>query len=295
MEINMNKQKEDKDKKNIVIAFSGGRTSGYMTKYLVDNYSHKYNFIIIFANTGQEHEETLKFINNCDKHFNFNTIWVEAVVHHGLRKANSHKIVTYETASRNGEPFEEIIKKHGIPNQAFPMCTRELKLSPINSYLRSINLKPKDYSTAIGIRADETRRVRKDATKVKIIYPLVEQDITKEDVIEWWKTQKFDLNIEEHQGNCKWCWKKSTKKHFINLKENPDWYDFPEQMELLYPRVGPEFKKIDFIAKDRTFFRGNVSTKQLKELYKLSMGNLLPIDNLESGGCSESCEFLPTE
>ena len=33
-----------------------------------------------FANTGQEHEKTLDFIHNCDTHFNFNTVWIEAVI-----------------------------------------------------------------------------------------------------------------------------------------------------------------------------------------------------------------------
>lgn len=61
-------------KNNLVISFSGGRTSAYMTKYLLDNYAEKYNFYVVFANTGQEHEKTLEFINNCDKHFNFNTV-----------------------------------------------------------------------------------------------------------------------------------------------------------------------------------------------------------------------------
>jgi len=39
-------------------------------------------------------------------------------------------LVTFETASRNGEPFEEMIQKYGITNMQSPQCTRNLKGLP---------------------------------------------------------------------------------------------------------------------------------------------------------------------
>ncbi|WP_228912063.1 hypothetical protein ACOCHV_19410 (plasmid) [Acinetobacter baumannii] len=42
------------------ISFSGGRTSAYLTWYLLNNYSHLYNFIVTFANTGIEHEKNFR-------------------------------------------------------------------------------------------------------------------------------------------------------------------------------------------------------------------------------------------
>jgi len=145
-------------KKPFHISFSGGRTSAYMTKLLLDNWSDDYEFIVTFANTGLEHPKTLEFVHNCDKYFGFNTVWLEAVVQHGKRAAPTHKVVTFETASRSGEPFEEVIKKYGIPNAAFPGCTRDLKLAPIHSYLRDIGLEPNKVPTAIGIRSDDAAR-----------------------------------------------------------------------------------------------------------------------------------------
>lgn len=278
-------------KANLVISFSGGRTSAYMTKYLLDNFSDKYNFYVVYANTGQEHEKTLEFINNCDKYFNFNTVWVEAIVHHNERKANTHKIVNYQTACRDSFLFEEMIKKHGIPNKAFPHCTRELKLAPIYSYLKSIGLKNGDYEMALGIRADEKRRVSESADVRNIIYPLVDLDIDKTDVLYWWSKQDFDLEIQEHQGNCLWCWKKTDKKHFRNIQSNPEWYDVPMMLEQKYPNVGSHQDK----SLPRVFFRNNRSTKDMFKLYELAMGNLFPIDDTQSGGCSESCELFDME
>ena len=276
-------------KPKMVISFSGGRTSGFMTKWLLDNKSDEFEFLVIFANTGQEHKKTLEFVNNCDKHFGFNTVWVEAIVHHNERKGNTHKVVTFETASRQGEPFEEIIRKHGIPNQAFPHCTRELKLAPINSYVKSIGWKKRDILTAIGIRTDETRRVRKDATKANIIYPLVDMyPIDKQGVLDWWAQQPFDLNIMEHHGNCTWCWKKSLKKHLMLVNEMPEIFDFPRYIEKMYPHVGPHKDK----SVARTFFRGRRSTE---DLFRLSeQDDDVIIDDINSG-CGESCELYTTE
>ena len=113
---------------------SGGRTSAFMTKMILDNYKDKYDIVVCFANTGQENDATLDFVNNCDKHFGFNTVWLEAVVNEG-RVACSHRVVDYDSASRKGEPFEEVVKKYGIPNNGYPHCTRELKENPIHSYI----------------------------------------------------------------------------------------------------------------------------------------------------------------
>jgi hypothetical protein len=34
---------------------------------------------VVFANTGQEREETLEFVKQCDDHFGFGTVWIEGV------------------------------------------------------------------------------------------------------------------------------------------------------------------------------------------------------------------------
>lgn len=279
-------------KKILNISFSGGRTSAYMTKKIIDNWSDEYEFIIIFANTGMEHPKTLEFIKNCDDYFGFNTVWVEGVVHHGERKASTHRIVNYETASRNGEPFETYISKYGIPNKSFPQCTRELKLYPMQSYLRSLGINHRDIPTAIGIRADEDRRVSKQAEVDNIIYPLIDTWPTdKEEILDWWSKQAFDLEIDEFEGNCRGCWKKSIKKHFLQIERDPSVYDFYRRMEFFYRTVGPQ-------DGERVFFRGPTDTNKLFKLYEdfkddPSMANKMAFS--KDGGCSESCEVYATE
>jgi hypothetical protein len=192
-------------KDRISISFSGGKTSAYMTKMLLDHFrKHEpwREILVTFANTGQEHEETLKFVDRCDKAFGFNVVWLEAVVNHGARKATGHRIVDFEAASRNGEPFEEVIKKYGIPNKSYNHCTRETKLQPMISYHESVGWKHGEYSVAIGIRADEQDRVSLKTMSKGGFYPCIDAGVTKEDVRLWWSQQDFNLNIPEHLSNC---------------------------------------------------------------------------------------------
>jgi hypothetical protein len=288
-----------------------------MTKMLIDHFSDQYDFIVTFANTGLEHEKTLEFVNNCDKYFGFNTVWLEAVINKEKGQGTTHKIVTFETASRNGEPFHSMIQKYGIPNPSYLHCTRELKLQVMHSYLRSIGLNHKDIPTAIGIREDETRRVNKKAHDVKITYPLIDLfPSDKQDVLNWWSFQKFDLGLDEWDGNCRGCFKKSFKKIFKQLDSDPSVLDFHIEMEQKYPRVGnsTEYIKIPYLddngeqlydeddqplfkhkrRPDRVFFRGQMSAKQLQEMY-LEHKAKPDYEDLQlsifDGGCSESCEI----
>lgn len=114
--------------KTLVVNFSGGRSSGNMVSEIEANPKFsEYQKLYIFCNTGCEHEKTLEFVDNVDKHFGLNLVWLEGVTNPIKGKGISAKTVCFDTASRNGEPFEAMIKKHGIPNISTPHCTRELK------------------------------------------------------------------------------------------------------------------------------------------------------------------------
>lgn len=121
--------------------------------------------------------------------------------------------MSFETASRNGEPFEKVIQRYGIPNKKFPHCTRELKLRPMTKYLRSIGWKKGSYHTAVGIRVDEIDRVAADRKEKGLIYPLIsDRPMTKPKINFWWSQQPFRLKLKGYQGNCKDCYKKSDNK-----------------------------------------------------------------------------------
>jgi hypothetical protein len=280
-------------KKTMFVAFSGGRTSAYMCWWLLNNKSNEYEFVFIFANTGQEHENTLKFVDECDKRFGLNLVWLEAVPNPYKGSGTTHKIVTYVTASRNGEPFEAVIKKYGIPNKDYPHCNRELKLRPIDSYMKSLNFKPSQLR-AIGIRSDEIDRMNIEAVRNgEIIYPLIKwKPTTKAEIRHWWAEQEFDLEVPEHLGNCVTCWKKSFRKLMTIAKQEPERFDFFRKMEK-YKDVGPR-------DDSRVFFRQYNTVNDIFDMAKqpfnefvdtmpeLQLNLLDPIDY--TNGCSDSCE-----
>jgi hypothetical protein len=271
-------------KPKLLVSFSGGRTSAYMSWLLKTQYSEQYDLLFVFANTGEEHENTLRFVDQCDRAFGLNLVWVEAETTQKHGAGVKARVVTFETASRSGEPFEQMIRKHGIPNRNFPHCTRELKQRPIEHYAKSIGWK--DYETAIGIRADEPKRVKSK------VYPLVHwHPVDKQDINDWWKEQPFNLELVERLGNCKWCWKKSDRKHFANIDECSEIYNFPRRMEATYPYAGPSQT-----GEAKVFFRLRRSTDQLFAARLAAEGfRVLPQDDDADGGCSESCEAFGEE
>lgn len=273
--------------KNLLVSFSGGRTSGYMTHRLLGEVPPSVNVKVVFANTGQEDERTLEFVNNCETRFGWDVTWVEALVNPEKGKGTTHKVVTYETASLKGEPFESVISKYGLPNQSMPHCTRELKLQPIRSLCKSWGWKRKDYYSAVGIRADEIDRMSSYAEKEHLLYPLVSWGVKKPDVLKWWGQQNFDLMLPEHRGNCTWCWKKSFKKLVQVHREDPSIYDFPLRMEEEHGFTGALAQNY---GNKQVLFRGKRSAKDIIEMSESGHEGFEDPNYVEE--CAESCEVF---
>lgn len=276
-------------KKKLLISFSGGKTSAYMVWWLLNKWEDRHNWevIIIFANTGKEAEGTLLFVDECAQEWGINIIWVEGYPSEkGKGWGVVPKVVSYETASRKGEPYEAFIKRLGIPSSNAPWCSDQLKRKTINAYLKTIGWK--GFYKAIGIRSDETHRVSKKAAKNRIIYPLVDfNPKTKQEITEWWATQSFNLDIHPDEGNCDNCWKKNTNLLCRNALRNPDSFDWWQDMTSLYghnnPRNAP--LKTPF-----NFYRGNRSPKDIFELAKSPERIKKLAEKEKRSGCNESCE-----
>jgi 3'-phosphoadenosine 5'-phosphosulfate sulfotransferase (PAPS reductase)/FAD synthetase len=223
-------QQQKKNMKNILVSFSGGRTSALMARLIQElPYYKEWNKLYVFANTGKEKEETLQFIDRCDKEWNLGVVWIESVINPVKGKGVTWKIVDLKTANRTGQPFEDVIKKHGLPSKLYRHCTRDLKEEPIHKYAKHIF--DGDYLTAIGIRADEKHRISSDPKKV---YPLNDLNVDEAFVRNWWDRQKFDLNIKDYEGNCDLCFLKSKRKKLTLVKENPNIVQWWNEMEYKY-------------------------------------------------------------
>jgi hypothetical protein len=290
------------EKKKLLISFSGGETSAYMLQWLLKHKQDEYEMIVVFANTGEENEETLIFVQKCSEFFGVEIIWVEAKVHHGVRKGTTHTVVNYQSASRNGEPFEEVIKKYGIPNQSYPHCSRELKEAPINSYAKSIGWK--NYWTAIGVRIDEFDRVNDKHIKLKLLYPLVRfdmQPMNKPKINFWWSVQPFRLMLKGYEGNCKTCWKKGDAKLYQIANEASEKFDFTQRMEAKYSYYTPLSRVKDGKQTNvpYTFYRKNRTTQNILDeaktfkLYVIDDSTIMPgVDLFSELEQDESCEVF---
>ena len=287
-------------RKRISISFSGGKTSAYMTVMLLEHFRQhpEYEVVVVFANTGQEHEETLTFVDRCDREFGFDLVWIESVTHHGSRKGVGFRKTSYDFACRKGEPFQDYIQKYGIPNQNYNQCTSRLKTEPMDAFRKSIGWEKETYSTAIGIRADEIDRVSATALANGIFYPCADAGITKADVRDWWAKQSFNLNIPEHLGNCTWCWKKSKRKLMTLTQSHPEIFEFPRKMEKLYGMAGGQRRDKAEKKEPRVFFRGKMTVDDLfaeatQPFTPFDDEHFIPFDDdLDvGGGCGESCEI----
>ena len=201
-----------------IINFSGGRTSAYLTKRLIEEGG---DYLVTFQNTGKELPQTLDFVNECDKRWNLGIVWLE------YRRPATFEVVTYETASRNGEPYDQLLEQRpsAIPNMQFRYCTMELKIMTLKRYLKSIGVT--DYTSFNGIRYDEPRRWQKvKDSDIDVELPLVSWKITKADVLNWWKGQEFDLMVNEPYGNCDCCFLKGKGKLATIAKEKPELFDW---------------------------------------------------------------------
>ena len=290
-------------KPKLAISFSGGRTSAVMTKLCAEKFKDTHDIAITFANTGCEHENTLKFVDRCDKHFGWDVVWLEAVVNPEKGKGIRHKVVDFDSAARNGEPMEADFAKHGLPGPGYPHCTRDTKEEPIRSYIKR-ELCWEDYWVAIGIRADELDRISPHRLKNKWLYPLADAGWTKEDVKRECASWPFDLDLKgEHYGNCVWCWKKSMRKLLTLAQDDESIFDFPRKMEEKFSQ------KITGRNDDggrRYLFRKHMTTVDIIELARtgdfepyrdieqLDMGFSQPNYDvfLDTGSaCGESCEI----
>lgn len=227
-----------------VISFSGGRSSAYMLWRILQ--AHQWvlpdDVKVVFANTGKEMGETLDFVRDCSVHWNVPVTWVEFYRDtdgsfqprdEELRK--SFKIVTHDTASRDGEPFACFLRNADVgylPNPIARQCSVQLKIRTIERYMMSCGWN--EWTTAIGMRADEPYRVAKIKSDPSggrkgqnRIAPLAEAGVTVLEIGEFWKAQPFNLmlpnmNGKTMHGNCDLCFLKGADQVVSLIRESPE-------------------------------------------------------------------------
>lgn len=218
------------------ISFSGGRTSAYMLwRVLQSNNGLPKEAVVCFANTGKEEEATLRFIQDCSEHWNIPITWLE-----WRDNKLGYEVVTFETASRNGEPFRDMcIKRKALPNGFMRFCTAELKISIVHHYIKDQAIGTDDTPCAqmVGIRSDEQRRVAKMRGQSGVQHkrpwigefftPLADAGVVASHIGEFWEQQPFNLNTPMYNGksfhsNCDLCFHKPVAQLISLIREKPE-------------------------------------------------------------------------
>jgi len=235
------------------ISFSGGRTSAYMLRQVLDaNGGLPDDAVACFANTGKEEEATLEFVRDCSVIWNVPIVWLE--YQDAEETKDRWRIVDFATASRNGEPFEALIRRKSyLPNPVTRFCTVELKIRPMARFLVdrgfATALNQAENMSMIGIRTDEPRRAAKIADKSRI--PLFYAGVTKDVVGRFWSEQSFDLNLPNMNGttvhgNCDLCFLKGRGQIVSLIAEKPsraDWWARMESLGFASKPSGARFRK----------------------------------------------------
>lgn len=227
-----------------VMQFSGGRTSGYMLDRIIEaNPIWPDDAFVLFQNTGREMPETLDYVRDFGDHYKIKITWLEF-----REESPRFEIVGHNSASRNGEPFEALIRRRKyVPNVVTRYCSDVLKYRTAKRYMVSLGYKK--WTSAIGFRADEMHRVintksRKHSREV-IWTPLADAGITKRDVKAFWDNAPFDLNLENVKGatplgNCDGCFLKSEHNLANLCRHYPDRAEWWSRME---KETGATFNK----------------------------------------------------
>ena len=269
-----------------VASFSGGRSSGYMV-YLLMQLHPDTDFI--FMDTGAEHPKTYEFIKNIVNFWGIKLTCLRVVVNPELGQANSYRVIKLDELKQDLQPFRDVCYKYGTPYVHGAFCTRTMKLEPFTRYCNDKYGKG-NYQTWLGIRADEPKRLK---PKLGYNYLADISDFDKQDVINWWKTQPFDLEIPEHLGNCVFCVKKGINKIALATRDEPEMAsDFIDLIN------DPNIRVVERRQQDnKIMYRGNNSLISIMAMYQnYSREDILATirgnKGYSSGSCSESCEIF---
>jgi 3'-phosphoadenosine 5'-phosphosulfate sulfotransferase (PAPS reductase)/FAD synthetase len=252
------------------IGFSGGRSSAYMLRHILDAHGGELpsDVHVGFQNTGKERPETLDFIHQCSTRWSVPVTWLEYHRTWGQPEDQpAYRVVSYETASRNGEPFRMMLDYYRqyreevkdappiLPNPVNRMCTSYLKIRVAKQWMQSFGYEA--WDAVIGIRADEPKRYTRMSAangreRWENVMPMYEAGVSKEDVNAFWSAQDFDLGIDSDLGNCDLCFLKHENKIYRALQVNPElgdwWIEQEERTGQRFRKDRPGYKEMKWVA-----------------------------------------------
>lgn len=142
---------------------------------------------------------------------------------------------------------------------------------------------------------------RLDKLESEKIHHLAEVcDYDKQDIIRWWSKLPFDLEIQEHLGNCVFCVKKSINKIALAARDRPELADQWRNMidsasdRLNLPQVKDDSTMTAPAVKGTSYRGSNTLDSIIAKFSVYSRDELAStirsMKQEETGSCTESCE-----
>lgn len=173
-------------------------------------------------------------------------VWLERDQNSGFR------VVDHATASRNGEPFQAMIERRRyLPNPIARFCTQDLKLATMRSFMLARG--HESWTNVIGLRWDEPARVHRLRNSPRRdrwdhAFPLFDARISKIDIMGYWQSSPFDLELQDWEGNCDLCFLKGAAKKERIIRDRPgiaDWWIAQERsIGARFRSNGPAYEQL---------------------------------------------------
>ena len=241
-------------------------------------------------------------------------------------------------------PFAQLMRKYGAPTVMSAWCTSRMKEDTYDKYCNN-KFGKDNYVTWLGIRYDEPARlvgapahqkfkaaglsdiyisrcfaaaangaycenkviegIAKNKKSKGLNYMAAITEFEKDDVLDFWSEMPFDLEIQEHQGNCVFCIKKSINKLALAARDEPELLaDWLGAIDAASDRLNQPIEKtteglfqekyVQHIKKG-IMYRGSNSMESIIAKFALHTrdeihDSIRSMKRKESGGCTESCE-----
>ncbi len=205
-----------------VVMFSGGASSAYVAKWVVDKYG-KENVVLFFTDTLWEDEDNYRFLEECADYIGIDI-----------------------TRSVDGRTPEEVFFENKfLGNARFAQCSEELKVKRTLVYLEELRMEGYEPTLYFGIGPKEKHRA--DSLRshyehfplepVECRFPMIEtfsQEPKAKAIIQnEWKIELPRMyHLKFHHANCAGRCVRGGHHHYANLyRVWPERYKAQEEME----------------------------------------------------------------
>lgn len=222
MNIKLAREARTMDQTKYVLSYGAGVNS---TAMIFDLLNRKEPIDgVVFADVGAELPQTYETVKQMARF---------------LKKKSIPFTTVYPANNRTLE--QRCLDRKVIPDRIRRWCTRDVKITPIFKFYRSLNAKIVQY---IGIDAGEKKRVRPDPKDwIHNSYPLVENNYNREACIQIIKDEKFPVPVK---SGCYFCIYSNSERLFSLWKNEPVLFQRAMEMEeankhfprqTLYPKM----------------------------------------------------------